>query len=280
MAEFDNEGFAPALQRYAGEQAAPPGGGGKPAGGGGIPPPAGFGPPDPWAIPGNQEAGGPPSGGTAAGGGTDWSSILGIYGMPPDIASAVGKIFADNPDVNQAVTLALAYIRGTDWYKATYPGIQYGMSNGLTRNEADYRAYVNALRQYYRQYLGRDPTGDEIAGYLQNGTDATIVGKTLEGNAYAEAYKGDIEFYAGNFGTGQLSKADLQAYGQEKVGLGSAGGYKIDQMIQAAIKRYQGAFGGSTAQFAGTGLGPVGLASPGLAGEKESLSKTPDIAAA
>ena len=44
---------------------------------------------------------------------TDWSSILGIYGMPPDIAAHVGQIFATTPDVNQATILALAYIRGT-----------------------------------------------------------------------------------------------------------------------------------------------------------------------
>lgn len=210
---------------------------------------------------------------------TDWSSVLGIYGMPPDIAAKVGQIFADNPDVNQAILLALAYIRGTDWYKQTYPGIAAGMANGLVSNERDYRAYVNEVKQYYEQYLGRDPTADEITQYMTNGTSAAIVGKTLEGNAYAQAYKPDIEYYAGAFGTGQLNQQQLDQYGQEKVGLGSQGGYALQNMIDQAIQRYKGAFAGNLAGPAPS-LGPVGLAAPGLAGEKESLSKAPDVAAA
>jgi hypothetical protein len=201
--------------------------------------------------------------------------------MPPDVAAAVGKIFADNPDTNQAIALALAYIRGTDWYSKTYPGIQYGMANGLFSNEAGYRAYVNAIDQYYRQYLGRAPTADEITGFLQNGSDPSIVGKTLEGNAYASAYKGDIEYYSGNFGGAQLSKEDLQAYGQEKVGLGSSTGYKVEQMVNQAIARYQGAFsGGAGSNPSGVTIGPAGLAATGLAGQRESLSQGPDISAA
>jgi len=270
MANEDNQGFAPALGdqgTYAADTSSreptqPPG----PAsttGGDFLP-----GPPDPAAP-----ASAPPDPGT-----TDWSSILGIYGMPPDIAAAVGKIFAQYSDPNQAVLVALAYIRGTAWYAATYPGIQAGMANGLTRNEADYRAYVNEINQYYKQYYGRDATAQEITDFLTNGTSAPIVGKTLEGNSYAAAYKSDIEFYAGNFGTGQLTQDQLNQYGQEKVGLGSDAGYKIQRMIDDAVKRYQGAFGGQLAKPQ-EALGPVGLVQQGLAGQQESLSKGPDIGA-
>lgn len=277
MAEYDAGGdFAPALAGNNADAQIPEINPDKPINPLGTPSNTGF---DPNATPGTDGSNPPAGKSTTTNGDVDWSSLLGIYGMPADVAAKVAQIFKDNPDVSTAIQLALAFIRGTDWYKATYPGIQYGLANGLFSNEAGYRQYVNAVRQYYKQYLGRDPTGDEITQMLANGSDPSVVGKTLEGNAYADTYRNDIEYYAGAFGTGNLSKEDLQAYGQEKVGLGSSRGYQIDKMINDAIRRYQGAFGGAAATPTGITLGPVGLASTGLAGQRESLSNTPDISA-
>ena len=139
---------------------------------------------------------------------------------------------------------------------------------------------MNAVDQYYRHTSAgcRPPTRSPTS--LKNGSDPSIVGKTLEGNAYAATYKSDIEFYAGNFGAGQLSQSDLNAYGQEKVGLSSTAGDKIQNMVDKAVARYQGAFGGALAK-PDLSLGPVGLAGPSLGGATQALTQAgSDVGAA
>lgn len=236
---------------------------------------------------GAQEPKTPPSGsggggdtGSGGGGSTappgDYSSLLGLYGLPSDVQAEVDKIFATTGDPNEAATLALAYVRGTDWYKTTYPGIQQGISNGTVSNEASYRAYVNNIDQLYQQYYGRNPTSDEISGYLIAGYNPSYVGNLLQGQAWTKVNSPEVKYLTGAFtpNGGQMSQSDLNALGKEQAGIDTTAGqlaqkvYKKAQQIQARIQQ------GSLATPS-LSLGATGLSSPSLAGGKVA----PDVSA-
>lgn len=205
---------------------------------------------------------------------TDYSSFLGIYGLPPDVQAKVSQIFSSTPDVNQATALAMAYIRGTPWYAQTYPGINEGISRGVINNESDYRSYVNAINQLNQQYYGSSATADQISGYLKAGYDPTHVGKLFQGHAYAVANGQDLRYLTGAFGGGQITDQNLETLGQEQAGLDSSLGQQLQNAVQKAQVRLNKAFSGVVATPS-LSLGTTGLSSPSMAGQKGS----PDVAA-
>jgi hypothetical protein len=266
--------------------------------------------------------------------GGDYASFLGLFGLPPEATEKIKQIFQSTPDVSQATALALGYIRGTDWYAKTYPGIQEGIAKGLFQNEAGYRGYLNQASNLYQQFYGRAIGTDEfsslvtrgidlttlgntlqsgnflkdiqsspgasmltdfeqrqvaatkaglgsqngtyLSGLLsyvnqvapiygqygaglsremleanyKNGISADTVGKQLQGGAFINANRGDIQQLAGAFNdSGQLSDAQLKAYGEEQSGLDSTLGAQVQTGLQKAQQRLQGLLQGNLAVF-------------------------------
>ena len=212
----------------------------------------------------------------------DWASIYwGSLGLTPDLIAQINKIFGLYPDQSIAFQVAQNYLRGTDWYAKTFPGIAYGIRNGLFTDETGYRSYVNDLNNLYQQYNGRAVTGDEVANWLTQGRNVTYIGKAFQGNAIANTEAPDRQYEAGAFTPeGQLSQAQLQAYGQEQAGIDTPLGQQITQRLQQAQQRMSKLFQGSLATPNFT-LGPQGLYAPSIQGSRESLGKGggPDIGA-
>lgn len=178
---------------------------------------------------------------------TDWSSYLGIFGLPADVQRELNAIFNRTPDVNQAVSLALAYVRGTPWYAQEYAGINEGIAKGIIRNEQDYRANRNAFTQVYQQYAQRDITADEYASYLREGVSSDVVGKRFQGASIASVYGNDWQYAMGNFGEGLLSSEEKTAFGRQSAGLDSELGMRIQRRLQQANERIKSVFSGSLA---------------------------------
>lgn len=192
----------------------------------------------------------------------DLGSFLNIYGLPTDVQSKVNQIFASTSDVNQATSLAMAYIRGTPWYAQTYPGIQEGIAKGVVTNESDYRNYLNQVNTLTQQYQGRQVGSDELAGYLQQGYSPTHVGQLYAGKAYVGANRNDIQYAAGAMDSqGQFTDAELAALGNENAGLDSELGQRIQNRFNVAKQRIQTAFSGT-------------LATPGLSTSNGRLQAT------
>lgn len=212
--------------------------------GGGVSLPAAAPPPPP------ASGGGGGGGGAAAGTPPppDWSAYLGIFGLPSDVQNELNAIFARTPDVNQAVSLALAYVRGTQWYSQTYPGIQEAMAKGLVRNEADYRSRMNDFNQVYRQYMsGQDLTSGQFAEYLREGITADTLGRRFQGLALENVYSPDWQYLSGNFGEGRLSDDERRAFGRQQAGLDSELGLRIQRRLQQAQERVRAVFSGTLA---------------------------------
>lgn len=149
----------------------------------------------------------------------DWSSLLGLYGMPQDIINELNNIFSRTTDITQAITLAQAYVRGTDWYTQTFPGIQDGINAGLFTDEKGYQAYKSQVNQLYQQYFGRDATGGEIAGYLTQGWNPSRVANSMQ----AKAIQGNLSDPL----KGLFTPDELTALANEMAGIDSALGQKI-----------------------------------------------------
>lgn len=221
----------------------------------------------------------PATTGAASGASGDFSSMLGIYGLPPDVQNEVNQIFAQTSDVTEATALALAYVRGTAWYAQTYPGIQAGISNGLINNEADYRAYVNQIDQLSQQYTGQQATAAQIAGYITSGYNPSYVGNLFQGQATVAANSPQWQYESSQFGTGPLTGAQQTALGNEKSGIDTSLGQTLQNNLNNSLTRLTKAFNGvvATPQM---GLGSQGLNAPQLAGQKQpSATGNADIAA-
>jgi len=204
----------------------------------------------------------------------DLGSFLNIYGLPTDVQSKVNQIFANTADVNQATSLAMAYIRGTPWYAQTYPGIQEGIAKGVINDESGYRNYLNQVNGLTQQYQGRQVGSDELAGYLQNGYSPTHVGQLYAGKAYVNANQNDIQQAAGAMDSqGQFTGTELTALGNENAGLDSELGQRIQNRFNIAKQRIQTAFSSS--------LATPGLSTSGGRLQATSLggNTTPDVGA-
>lgn len=221
----------------------------------------------------------PPSGtaGGSPGAQGDYSTMLGIYGLPPDVQAKVNQIFAQTPDVNQATALALAYIRGTTWYAQTYPGIKEGISSGLLNNEADYRAYVNAIDQYTQQYYNTNATTDQIASYLKFGYNPGHVGQLFQGQATVAANSANWQYSAGQFGSGQMTPDQLTALGNEKAGIDTSLGQQLQNHLQQSLVRMQKAFNG-VVSTPSLNLGQQGINAPAI-GRLPTAGGQADVAA-
>ncbi len=196
---------------------------------------------------------------------TWWASL----GLPADVSARLDKILTQYTNQQLATAAATTYLRGTQWYAQTFPGIEAGRTSGITPNEATYRAYVNDFNNLYQQYLGRPATARDVQAELMNGRDINYLAKYLQGNSYALANKQNIQALAGAQGPGPLSGQELQAYGQAKAGVGSALGDKIQVQMEQAAKRLQGVFQG-VAGNASVSLGPQGPFAQTLQGSQST----------
>ena len=199
----------------------------------------------------------------------DRSNDLGIPGLPSEVAAQVNQIFATTPDVTEAAMLALAYIRGTDWYKATYKGIASGISKGLFADERGYRAYLNDANQVYRNYYGRDITSAEMESYLNEGIDPKVIGQRAEGDVIAKTNAPEWGYLSGAFDSGQFSDTEKQALGREQAGIDSPLGQAVMKRMALATQRMQAVFSG-TSGTPGFGLGAQGLQANSLAPRGDS----------
>ena len=196
---------------------------------------------------------------------------LGIPDLPPEIEAVVAQILANDPE-NGAAT-ALAYIRGTAWYKATYFGIAGGIKSGVISNEADYRSYVSQARNAFQRYYGRPPTQQEIASFLAAGYSPGMVEQIGQGHSAAVANTPDWQYLFGAFDQGRLSTPELEALGQQTTGLGNTKGAGLQNRLQQAAAKMQRIFEG-TLQSPSFQLGGAGLAAPSL-----NPNQKPDVGA-
>jgi hypothetical protein len=198
----------------------------------------------------------------------DWASaFFSGLGLPGDVQNKVNDIFSQYSDTNAASAAALAYIRGTTWYDQTYPGIKEAFAKGTVSNEADYRALLNQQTQFYKNYLGRDITADEFASNLREGATSQTVEGRLKGASLVGAYGNDWRYALGNFGDqGDLTDGNLKALGEEKAGLDSPIGLKVQSALERATQRIQGAFSNALATPSLT-TSTGRLSSPSLGGQ-------------
>lgn len=158
------------------------------------------------------------------------SNLIGIPGLPPDVAEQVLKIYEQYPNNPQlAAQLALQYIRSTDWYSTNYAGIQDGETKGLINNEADYRAYMNQANQLYQQYYGRAISGNEFSSLLSQGINLGELNKQL-GAAQQLGAMGAANPAVASLFTGD----ELKQIANNMAGLGSQNGAYLQQLFQYA----------------------------------------------
>lgn len=208
----------------------------------------------------------------------DWyKAYFGNYNLPPDVQQNLINIlqkYASDPATAQA--LATQYLRGTDWYQTQFPGFNAGVQNGLFGDEQGYLSYLNSVNNIYNQYLGRHVSGDEISALLAEGVSPDIIARRFMGQAYIQANQPDIQYLAGAFGNGQLTKDQLTALGNEQAGIDTAQGQIQQKIQQKAQQIYSRIFQGSLATPS-LSLGANGLQAPGLSGTTNR--QQPDVAA-
>lgn len=197
----------------------------------------------------------------------DWNAYLQNWGFPTDIVNELDRIFRTYNDPNQASAAALAYIRGTDWYSQTFPGINEGIKLGVINNEGDYRSYTNTVNDLYNRYYGRNVSGQEVAGLLGKGYSTSRVNGVLGGDAWAKVNGPDVQFLLGaEDENGQATPDQLQALGQQNSGIDSLVGAELQKRLDVAKQRLAVAFQGSLATPSLKLLNGGGLSAPSLAG--------------
>lgn len=150
----------------------------------------------------------------------DWSQILGIYGLPPDVIAQINSIWATaGYDVNAATPLVMAYLRGTSWYAGQYPGIQAGINAGLFSDERGYVQYENQVNQLYLQYYHRAASGSEIASYLKSGQGISQIAAFFNSQAIQGTISDPLKAI--------FSADEIQAFADERAGIDSILGQKI-----------------------------------------------------
>lgn len=177
----------------------------------------------------------------------DWHAYLINWGFTSDIVDELDRIFRTYADPSQASSSALAYIRGTDWYATTFPGIQEGMRLGVVSNEADYRSYTNQMNDLYQRYYGRSVTGADVSSALKSGYTTGHVNAHFSGQAYIAANQNDIQYTLGAFGPGEASDTELASLGDQQGGLDNVVGAQFQQRYAAALQRLHGVFQGTLA---------------------------------
>lgn len=161
----------------------------------------------------------------------DWAEVLGAYGLPPDVITALNNIWTTTGavgDVQQAVLLAQAYVRGTQWYRDTYPGIQDGINAGLFGDEQGYRAYRNQVTQLYDQYFSRAPTDRELTGYITSGKSVGQVANQMQAGALMGTISDPLRAL--------FTQDELRALTDEQAGIDSGLGEQITQQANLAVQ--------------------------------------------
>lgn len=185
----------------------------------------------------------------------DWESVLGDYGLPQNIITQLNQIWTTaGGDVNSAITLAQAYVRGTTWYTATYPGIQQGINAGLFTDEQGYRAYENQVDQIYQQYWGRAATLPELNARITSGQSVTQVANQFQAGAVLGNISDPLK--------GLFTADELKAYADEQAGIDTGLGQQITQEANLAIgvnNMYQDFYGRGVTRTELDGLTSQGL---------------------
>lgn len=177
----------------------------------------------------------------------DWRAYLADWGFPKEVVDELTRIFSTYPDAQGASAAALAYIRGTDWYATTFPGINEGIRKGIITNEQDYRSYVNQLNDLYSRYYGRGVSSAEVGNALSGGKTASHLNAELQGQAYANTQKPEAQYLLGAFGDRQATDSELTAYGQNAVGLDNQIGMGVANKITNAQEKLRRVFEGTLA---------------------------------
>lgn len=183
-------------------------------------------PPDEFPNTGNSDASSAggydgPNGATTTStiGPIDWQALLGQYGLPQDIIDELNRIFTTTGNVQTAILLGQTYIRGTDWYGQTYPGIQSGINAGLFSDEAGYKTYQHQISDLFQQYYGRDATQGEISTYATRGWSLTHVANAFQSDAILHNFSDPLR--------GLFTPDELQALSDEQAGIDSTLGQRI-----------------------------------------------------
>lgn len=150
----------------------------------------------------------------------DWSSVLGEYGLPQDVIDELNRIFQQTQDINQAIVIGQAYVRGTPWYAQTYPGIQQGINAGLFGDEQGYRQYQAQVTQIYQQYYNRAPTTAELTSYITTGKTPTRVAEEFQSAAIKSNFSDPLKAL--------FSNQELGALADEQAGIDTALGQKVN----------------------------------------------------
>lgn len=203
----------------------------------------------------------------------NWQQYLANWGFPPDVVNqldALAKQYASDPAGFQAA--ALAYIRGTDWYKQTFPGIGAGESKGLFGDEAGYRKYVADATNAYQRFLGRAPSSQEIANYINMGYDPSQIGEHVQGVAYLKDPNNrfNIDYTLGAFDSQKVDKSQYGNLADAMFGLDNAKGDALLNRLQAAQQKFTRIFQGVAATPA------VSLLNSGQLSEKDANNR-PDV---
>lgn len=246
---------------------------------------AGYGAPDPIipnssGPPDDRNPAGPTSLASVTGGGggggaaapalptnppLDWHAYLTNWGFTSDIVTELDRIFRTYSDPSQASAAAIAYVRGTDWYATTFPGIQAGMKLGVISDEASYRAYTNQLNDLYHRYYNRDVTGADVTAALTSGFSVQHVDAHFQGQAYVSANKSDIQGALGAFDSQGVATDDqLSALGDQQAGLDNLLGPEVQRRIDLAKQKMAGVFQGT-------------LANPSLSVTKQGKLSAPSL---
>jgi len=200
------------------------------------------------------------------------AASMGFTDMPPEVEAEFAKLITQGDDPQAAQQKAIAYLRGTDWHKAKYPGFASGVVNGLWGTEADYGAWRSQVSDSYRRYYGRPPDEQELMTFAQSGYGANTVEQIGQGHAWAQANTNDVQYTLGAFDTGRTDTAGLEALGQQQVGRQSDLGTRLQSSFQRALQKMDRIFSGSLATPSQS-LGGAGLSAPSLLGGRQN----PDV---
>jgi hypothetical protein len=185
----------------------------------------------------------------------DWRSWLTDWGFPTDVVNTLDSM-ARRYTPAQADLFArdaILYLRGTDWHKQTFVGFADAYKTGLVQDERQYRDYVTRANDLYKRYHGRDITSNELVSAFTSGYNPTRVEQELEGQAYVNANRNELQYLSGNFGEGRLSEDELTYLGRQQAGVGNALGQGLLLKVGQAQARLRRIFEGTLATSATSG---------------------------
>lgn len=179
----------------------------------------------------------------------DWGALFG-FNIPQSLIDQIMQQFGEDPDTNRAVSRALAFLRGTQWYKDTFPGIGEGIKRGLFTSqtpEAEYRQWLAQVQQVWARYNSMGGTLDktDLEFWLSQGFSADTVERRFQGRAFAQTYGADLRYVSGAFDTqGALTDEETTELGFHQAGLHSARGLSLAKRVEDAQRRMERIFQG------------------------------------